>query len=468
MSLLILRDHQQESFNKIRSAMELHQSIVFVAPTGFGKTIMMAYIANRTKSKNKKLFFTVHRRDLITQSAKTLDKFDIDYGIISAGYIPFKKKNIQVCSIVSLKNRLKQYPECDLLVVDEAHHCRAKGWGEVVSHYKKSGAYVIGLTATPTPELAKHFDIIVEGRSVAWLIENKFLSEYRLFIPSTPDVSALHVRMGDYVQKENEELMDKPKITGDMVTHWKKYAQGKLTIGFGVSIAHSKHMAATFNEAGIPSAHLDGDTPHEERKIIIKKFANKELLCIFNCGIFCEGFDLAAQVDMDVTIEALILGKPTLSLTLYAQMVGRVLRYKPHAAIILDHANCAMTHGLPDEERKWSLDPLPSKKKTVPTGSGIKICPKCFAAQFPFRKECSYCHFIFEVQERVLEHAEGDLVEVDPAVIRKLRLKEEWKCKTKEELVSLGKSRGYDWPEQWAQHRWNYRESKKIERMKNL
>lgn len=465
---LTLRPHQEEDFENLLVALQNHQSAIVCAATGYGKTCVMAYIAQRTKAKNKKLFFTVHRRDLITQSAKTLDKFGIDYGIISAGYIPLPKKLIQICSIVSLKNRLNRYPECDLLVVDEAHHCKAKGWGEVVSHYKKRGAYIIGLTATPTPELAKHFDIIVECKTTAWLIENKFLSEYRLFIPSTPDVNKLHVRMGDYVQKENEELMDKPKITGDAILHWRKYANDLRTIAFCCSIAHSKHIASSFNAAGINAAHLDGDTPMEERIKIIKSFAEGTIRIITNCGIFCEGFDLSAQVDSDITVEAVILLRPTMSLTLYLQQIGRALRYKPYPAIILDHANCAMTHGLPDEERDWNLNPVPLKGKSVPTGIGIKICPKCFAAQFPFNKICTYCKFEFEVNEREIEVGEGDLVEVDPSVIRKLRLKEEWKCKTKEELIALGKSRGYAWPEQWANHRWKYRETRKLEAMTKI
>lgn len=467
MTKLTLRPHQDSDFNNIRAALHDHQSVIFCAATGYGKTIMMAYIAQQVKSKNKKLFFTVHRRDLITQSAKTLDKFNIDYGIVSAGYLP-QKKEIQVCSIVSLKNRLKKYPYADLVVIDEAHHCRAKGWGHVVAHYKKAGAFIIGLTATPTPELAKHFDVIVEGKNTKWLIENKFLSEYRLFIPSNPDIASLHVRMGDYIQKENEELMDKPKITGDAITHWKKYANDTRSIAFCCSIAHSKHIAASFNHAGIASAHLDGDTDMDERKKIIKDFADGKIKIITNCGIFCEGFDLSAQVDRDITVETVILLRPTMSLTLYLQMVGRALRFKPYPAIILDHANCAWTHGLPDEEREWTLDAGPLKSKKAPTGASIKICPKCFAAQLSFRRECLYCQYAFEVNEREVEHADGELVEIDPILLRKARLKEEWNCKTKEELVALGKSRGYRYPDQWAQHRWNYRETKKMEAMQKL
>lgn len=465
---LILRPHQEESFEELRSKMQIHQAIVFVAPCGWGKTCLMAYIAERTKIRGKKLFFTVHRRDLITQSAKTLDKFGIDYGIISAGYIPLPKKSIQVCSIVSLKNRLTSYPDADLVVIDEAHHCKAKGWGDVVQYYKKKGSYIIGLTATPTPDLAKHFDVIVEGKSVSWLIENKLLSEYRLFIPSTPDVNKLHIRMGDYVQKENEELMDKPKITGDAILHWRKYANEKRTIAFCCSIAHSKHIAASFNGAGITAAHLDGDTEMSDRIRIIKDFAGGKIKIITNCGIFCEGFDLSAQVGQDITVEAVILLRPTMSLTLYIQQVSRALRYKDYPAIILDHANCAMIHGLPDEDREWTLDPGPLKKKAVPTGAGVKVCEKCFAAMLPFKKECPYCGYVFKINEREIEHAEGDLVEVDPSVIRKLRLKEEWKCKTKDALVALGRSRGYQYPEKWAEYRWNYRQTRRMEAIKKI
>ncbi len=447
--MIKLREHQQQSYDEIKQAMQHHQAILFVAPTGFGKTIMMAAMAWNVRQKSKKLYFTVHRRTLITQSAKTLDKFTIDYGIISAGYIAIKKL-IQVCSIDSLKNRLAKHPIPDLLVIDEAHHCRAKGWGKVVTYYKEAGSFIIGLTATPDPELSKYFDVIVEGKNVKWLIENKFLSDYTLFVPSHPDTSSLHVRMGDYVQKETEALMDKPKITGDAITHWNKYAKDKRTIAFCVSIAHSKHTASSFNSAGIPSAHLDGDTSAEERSRIIYDFAMGKIKVITNCGIFCEGFDLSAQIDMDITVEAVILLRPTQSLTLYLQQVGRALRYKPYNAIILDHANCVETHGLPDEEREWSLTPGDNKKKAVPTGASIKICPKCFAAQLPFRKSCSFCKFVFETQDREVEHVEGVLVEANKDEMRRKRLKEQGACRTREQLIEFGRKNKYSWPEQWA------------------
>lgn len=144
-----LYPHQETFMSDMRNAMRQHKSILAVAPTGFGKTITTAYMAQCAINKGKRVFFTVHRKTLLFQTTKTFDKFNIDYGIIAAGHKENKNAPVQICSIASLKNRMNKYAPPDLLIIDEAHFCGSKSWSNVVSYYKERGCFIVGLTATP-------------------------------------------------------------------------------------------------------------------------------------------------------------------------------------------------------------------------------------------------------------------------------------------------------------------------------
>lgn len=458
--MISLRPHQEEFIEKIRNAFKTHKCVMAQAPVGFGKTVVSAFMAKKILEKNNSLFFTVHRKDLITQTHRTFRKFNIPHGIISPDHIPAKKCAIQICSISSLQNRLEKYNPPKLIIIDEVHHCGAKGWNKVISYYKNKGCYILGLSASPwrlsQEGFTDYFDILIHGPETEWLIENKFLSEYKLLAPSTPNLDKVHKRMGEYVQSELEDLMDTPKITGCAIEHWNKHAKDKLTVCFCTSIKHSKDTAAAFNKAGIPAAHLDGECDIELRKEIINKFSNREIKVITNCNIFCEGFDLSSQVDKDITVESVILLRPTASLSLYIQQTGRALRYKPYPAIILDHANCVMTHGLPDQQRTWSLEGR-KKDKKVDDGPKIKLCPECYGATQSWRKECPFCKHAFTVEAREVEQVAGTLEKIDLEALKIARKKQEGMAKTYDEFVAIGIARGYPKPHAWARIRMKFR-----------
>ncbi len=248
--MITLRPHQEKFIEDIRNAFKTNKSVLAVAPVGFGKTVVSAFMGKRILEKNNSLFFTVHRKDLITQTHRTFRKFNIPHGIISPDFIPAKKCNIQICSISSLQNRLEKYNHPSLVVIDECHHLGAKGWSKVIKYYKDKGCYILGLSASPWrlsgEGFSEYFDILINGPETSWLIENKFLSEYKLFAPSIPNLKGVHKRMGEYVQQELEALMDKPVITGCAIEHWNKYAKDKLTVCFCTSIKHSKDTMEAF------------------------------------------------------------------------------------------------------------------------------------------------------------------------------------------------------------------------------
>lgn len=445
-----LRQYQTSIIDECRSLMiSGNKSILIQSPTGSGKTLLTAYMLKTAASKGMDCWFLVHRRELIKQSIDTFSKLNFQFGVISAGWFEQLHHKVQIASVQSLSRRIKRLRKPSLIIFDEAHHCPSKTWDRI--HKSYPDAYHIGLTATPQrldgKGLGNWFQQMINGPTVEWLIENKFLSPYKIYAPPSINTSDLHTRMGDFVKSELQSAIDKPTITGDAIKHYQKLANGKRAVCFCVSIEHSKHVVSQFISAGIKAEHVDGETPKELRDQAIERFKRNETQVISNVDLFGEGFDLPA-------LEVAILLRPTQSLGLYLQQVGRALRTyegKSHA-IILDHAGNCERHGLPDEEREWSLQDKEKRSSGDKQATTIKVCKKCFAAQEIGSVVCKYCGYEFEKQSREVDEVDGELQELDLELIRRKKKFEQSQAKDKESLIALGKSRGYKKPHAWAEY----------------
>jgi len=202
--------------------------------------------------------------------------------------------------------------------------------------------------------------------------------------------------------------------------------------------------------AGIPALHLDGKTPRHIRKQASIDFAMGKIEVLCNIDLFGEGYDLAAQAGMDVTIECVISARPTQSLSLWLQQCGRALRKKDYPAIILDHAGNAMRHGLPDDEREWSLDgKMAREARNSDAGIPIRQCPKCYAVHKP-ADVCPECGHVYEIKARSPEEIEGELVELSKEDLRRQRTQEQGGAQSLGDLIALGSKRGISNPEKWA------------------
>lgn len=447
-----LRDYQGEMISGARKALGRVRRILLQAPTGAGKTVLASYMIGQTASRGQSAWFICHRAELVEGTSNTFRKFGIDHGLIAAGAPLNLRELVQVCSIDTLKGRLAKLKPPKLAVIDEAHHSAAAGWALVVNWLTENGAMVIGLSATPQRldgrGLDDLFDELVPGPSVAWLIENGHLSKYLAFIPDVPDMKGVRRMMGDFSKADAAEKMDKPKLTGNIIRHWKQHAQDLRTIGFGVNVAHSQHLAESFCQAGIPAAHLDGGTDKGERKRIIKQYASGDLPVLFNVGLFGEGFDLSSIAQTDVTIGCVIDAAPTQSLTNVVQRWGRPLRPEPgKTAIILDHAGNMMRHGFPDDEREWSLQGREKGKAANDNGPPPPvICEGCFnAIRRPLPPACPHCGKSLQAKQREIEVAEGELkaaTERDKESIRQKLKREEAQAKDIGELAAIFARRG--------------------------
>lgn len=459
-----LRPYQERIIFEVREQFKRgNKSVLVTSPTGSGKTLLTAFMLKTAAEKGISSIFLVHRRELVTQSSRAFESIGLDHGVISAGFEPDYSKRVQIASVQTLTRRLdKLIRDPGLVVFDEAHHTAATNWDKLRQHFSES--YIVGLTATPArldgKGLRKYFSTLVYGPSVAGLISAGHLADYKYFAPpSAFDPKQAHTRMGDYVQSDLALQLDKPKIAGDAVNEYIKRAAGKRAIVFCINIEHSKHVRDSFISKGIPAEHVDGTDSQEYRDSALARLASGETKVITSVDIFGEGLDVPG-------IEVAILMRPTKSLGLFIQQVGRALRpavNKSHA-IIIDHANNCMTHGLPDDEREWSLDGI-NKSKSEP---GIKICHSCFAASPAGSLSCRTCGLEFPKKKPTggaskITSSDQSLQEIDKTQFRKSKVDlEKITAKTKDDLTKLAIARGYKHPHWWAQKVFQARQAKKI------
>lgn len=410
---------------------------------------MFSYMAGRAVEKGLKVWILAHRVELLDQISRTLREFAVPHGVIAPGYIADRRKPVQVASVFTLARRLERYDPPDLIIVDEAHHAiSASTWGKVITAFP--AAKLLGVTATPIrlsgEGLGDLFETMVQGPTMRELIDLGALSPYRLFAPAGVDLTGVHTRMGDFVRGEIEAAMDKPSITGDAVSHYRKLAPGRRAVAFCVSVEHAVHVAEQFRAAGISAQAIDGSMDRTLRASVLSEFSAGRIQVLASCDLISEGFDVPA-------IEAAILLRPTQSLGLYLQQVGRALRTFPGKteAVILDHAGNVKRHGLPDEERVWSLDGTQRRKGAQKSEIPVKTCGSCFATVHSAATHCS-CGFEFPVHRREVEQRDGVLEEVDLATAVRQRRQEQGRAQTEAELIAIGKARGMRRAELWARH----------------
>lgn len=454
--MINLYPDQQEIIDELRNQMRYHKSILLQSPTGSGKTAMAIWMINQAISKGKRVVFTVPRRELRKQTSLSFDDYGINHSFVAAGhpYNPYAKSYIGM--VDTMARRVGNLPDADIVIVDETHFGQG-ALDKVINHYKNTSAWVVGLSATPWKSsgqgLGCWYDHMVMGKSIRWLIDNKRLSDYRFFAGANkPDLSGLKVTAGDYAKGELASYMEEKRvIIGDCVNDYAKRAMGRLHVVRCASIKHSQMTAQAFRDEGIPAQHVDGNTPDDEMKRIIKSYARRELYVLTFCDLLNFGFDLSQASGMDVCIESGSDLKPSKSLAGQMQYWGRMLRYKDYPAIIMDHANNFEEHGFPCTERDWTLEDRKQGKRLSNDGEHVptRQCESCFLIHPPAPK-CPECGYEYPIKSREIEQVDGELQELDPRAAVIERKKEQGKAQSLDELIALGRKRGMKYPAQWA------------------
>jgi DNA repair protein RadD len=372
---LVLRTYQVEAVAAIRAAFTHYRRVLFVLPTGGGKTVIFAYITEHAAAKGNSIIVVAHRQEIVDQISAALTAMGVPHGRIQPGYAATDDL-VQVAMVQSIARRLETIQAPALVVIDESHHSVAGTWAKVTSTWPS--ARILGATATPERldgiGLRDAFDTMVLGPDVRELITAGYLAPFRYLAPTVGiDLSQVRSIGGDYNAGDLEDALDQDSITGNVVEHFQQHLAGRTAIAFCVTIGHAEHVAQRFRDAGISAASIDGTMSSEQRHNLVDKLRTGQLRVLTSCEIISEGFDAPA-------VGGCILLRPTQSFALYRQQVGRCLRPKTDGsvAIILDHVGNVLRHGLPDAPHQWSLD---SKKRTQAdrqkAAVGCRVCPTC-------------------------------------------------------------------------------------------
>jgi superfamily II DNA or RNA helicase len=344
------------------------RNVLFQMPTGTGKTTLFSEIVRKAKIKDKKVLIVVHRLELVEQIVERLQHFDIAAGVIVAGKKIEAEKNVQVASIQTLTRRV--FPPADLVIIDECHHSTAASYRKLWEIYPE--ARFLGVTATPI-RLNKQgfddlFDILIPAGQISDFVRHGYLVRSKHLVVSNPDVSHVKKSKGDYDTMMLKGVMLNNSLMANLIDSYSKHASGKKIIVFAVDIEHSKKIVARYLEAGIDAMHIDANTPKNERAAIMAKFRSGEIKVLSNVDIVSEGFDVP---DCD----GVQLARPTKSLGLYLQQVGRCLRPNPATGkefgLILDNAGLWIEHGLAGIDRQWSLEGEKQKPKKSELGRQV-------------------------------------------------------------------------------------------------
>jgi superfamily II DNA or RNA helicase len=416
-----------------------------VCSTGSGKTVMAAGVLSNEQAAS---VFIAHRTELVSQASLALAREGVRHRVIGPPAlgracaaihmdeigISYFSPNAR-CAVAGVDTLVRMDPadawfsQVRLWICDEAAHLLVENkWGKAVAMFPNARG--LGFTATPVRSdgkgLGRHadgvFDEMVQGPPMRWLIDNGFLTPYRLFCPPNDiDLSDVPVTAaGDFSPDRLRRAVHKSKLVGDIVQHYLRVARGKLGMTFCVDIEAAEETAAAFNAAGVTAQLVTGKTHDQLRARYMRQFRNREILQLVSVDIMGEGVDVPA-------VEVVQLARPTMSVGLHMQQVGRGLRLmegKTHA-LILDHAGNSLRHGLVDSHREWTLDRRERRARGTPLDViPLRAClnPECAGVYERVLPACPYCgHMHVPAGRSSPEQVDGDLHELDPAVLARMR-----------------------------------------------
>jgi DNA repair protein RadD len=416
-----LRPYQERALELLDAAIAAgKRAPLLVLPTGSGKTVIAGELMRRAQERGQRALFLAPRRELVMQASRHLGRLGIGHGVLLAGadaegglYAQVHVASVDTVLARTVRSKRLVLADPDLVIVDEAHLSITKTRQRLLDLWP--GAIRTGLTATPSRKdgraLGLLYDELIEPATTADLVREQSLVPARYFSIAEPDLARVRTVAGDYHQGELEAAVNQPRLVGDVVTTWLKHAGGRRTAVFATSIKHSAALGEEFLRAGVAAEHVDADTPQALRDTTFERFRSGQTQVLTNCFLASYGFDLPE-------LSCIVLARPTKSLVLYLQMIGRGLRTAAGKSdcLVLDHSGCVHRHGFAHDERLWTLEgerALVEREKTASEKRETKqlTCPEC-SCVFAGVRLCPECGYFFAPKGKEVRTLEGELVEI--------------------------------------------------------
>lgn len=452
-SELPLRDYQKSMVKEILGlyARGVKRNLVQL-PTGGGKSLIITGVVADALDKGERVMLVAHKTELINQLADHVNRWlKADYAIIAnkSRYKRDYSKQVQISSPQALNYlNFADLDDFDLIVIDEAHHSHARSYARIFEYYHQ--ARFLGVTATPARidgtglrtlfNSVDGYEKLISGISVGELVEKGYLCPFKLFANPLLDSSERKIKTtaGDFNKKDLEKYCLEADISGDLVENYRKYADGKRCVVYPASVKLSQEYCQKFNDEGISAEHISAKTPHKEREKILADFRQGKIKVLCQHSIVLEGVDIP-------DIEAVLFARPTKSLIIWFQAIGRALRIaegKTHA-IIIDLTDNFRRLPLPITQIEWSLDAKP----VTPT-EPAHHCQECNHYFQPTKYDyqrgwghCPHCRAKYQLEAKKEPLGAGEKkplthdLEAELTEINISNLAKDWKFTQSEEKV---------------------------------
>lgn len=394
-----LYQFQRTAVEEVLAATE--RRVLLVSPTGTGKTEMMKEVA-RQRSQAEPGILLVHRIELQSQAAQRFMA-----GGVQCGIFPDTSKPVTIAMVQTIRRRMNTLGTYwRWAMMDEAHR------DEFSVAHRSADLRLYGFTATPRrangAPMADWFDRMIVATNYTDAINGKFIVPARVWAPDVPDLTGLKTRGGDFDQVQlATRMIDNQRLTGNVAKFWVDEGRNDKTIVFAVTVDHAYALAKEFKDRGVETAVVHGETPATERATVMARFRAGSMRVLINVAVYIEGLDVG-----DASL--IVLARPTKSLVLYLQMVGRGCRIVPGKSFyrVFDHAGNRFMHGHPSMDRDWFLTAGEEAAKKTPAAEGVKYCQKCFYVFSPNQKACPQC--TTPNTSRPVKYKDGTLIEVPP------------------------------------------------------
>lgn len=446
--MIELYDHQKKSVNEILQKFQTNQRVLYQLPTGGGKTIVFSFLAKYWIEKtNKKVLILCHRIELVNQTIASLQKIGLTCESVTSKVKTLKHNcNIYVAMVETANNRLSKdinfFKDVDLIICDE---CHILVFDKIFKHFDFSK--ILGCTATPillkkitffkcqhcktnydyvtnccndeVMEWTKPFTLshiyndIVIGTSIQDLINDGKLVQDISFVKNYTDNSNLKIdnKTGDYSDNSMNEAYNNDNALFNVVLNYKEICEGKKTIIFNSTSKSNKLVYEKFLASGYNNIKMfDSINECEPRKQVVEWFKSTQDAILCNVGVFTTGFD-------DTTVQSIILNRPTNSLSLFLQMVGRggrssSLIYKDNFLVIDGGGNIDRHNEWSDNTRDWrrlffeGIEKPKAKKEPI---EDVQMCPSCGYLMAKTIDICPECEFEI-IQKQKKDKVEDEIV----------------------------------------------------------
>ena len=404
-----LRPHQIRSYNIILDNIkkEIKKQAISL-PTGAGKTFLAAEVIKNRLAKGEKVFFLVANSPLIKQTYDEFEKFGLECGIIKSGMNKYENLHapIQILMLQTYVSRLDKLNifKPDLIIMDECDYCWTGSMIEKVFN-QNPDSFFVGISATIIDNkgyLLKGFDFYDNQTTVKELQELNYLAKDKNYVPLTPDLKNVRVMStGDFNETDLDEACNQNYIIEDIIKSYKAVDCGYKGIVFAINIQHAERLRDEFLKVGIRCGVIHSKMKKFQNDYWFEAHRSGRIQLLITIGMTIRGYS-------DVDVIDLIFTRPTASLRLFLQAVGRGGRMDNKKLGFFrhfDYAGNIERHGLWSESRLYSHDNTPKKQIDFEP----IVCPNCFSVIYERTgNKCPECEFIIKVQQ---EQRERNIIE---------------------------------------------------------